>query len=143
MHFVVCRSLRQSHGSAEVYIFVTLSNAFTRFSKVSTRNIFTFFQPRPELVLKLFLIFGQSEPHCSYTQLSVLIKKKSVYWFCISRQCTHALWNVRLINHTSLSLKRLKFNTSVLSPNRRRKYICYCLTVLSDICDYSKYKINR
>ena len=31
------------------------------------------FEPRPELVLKLFLIFGQSEPHCSYKV--VLIKK--------------------------------------------------------------------
>ena len=38
-----------------------LPNVFTtRFNKVSTRNIFTFYQPQPELVLKLFLIFGQS-----------------------------------------------------------------------------------
>ena len=39
-------------------------NLITRFSKASTGNIFTFFQARPELVLKLFLIFGHSEPHC-------------------------------------------------------------------------------
>ena len=46
---------------------------FTRFSKVSTRNTFTFFQPQPEFALKLFLIFGQSdEPHYS-TYTVVLI----------------------------------------------------------------------
>ena len=45
----------------------------TRFSKVSTKNIFTCFQPCPELVLKLFIVFGQPEPPCSYKV--VLIKK--------------------------------------------------------------------
>ena len=50
-----------------------LPNDFTRFSKVSTRNIFTFFQPQPELVLKLFLIFGQSESHCSYKVVLITI----------------------------------------------------------------------
>ena len=34
--------------------------AHTRFNKVSTGNIFTCFQPQPELVLTLLLIFGQS-----------------------------------------------------------------------------------
>ena len=52
-----------------------LPNNFTRFSKVPTRIIFTFFQPQPELVLKLFLTFGQSEPNCSY---KVVLMKKSV-----------------------------------------------------------------
>ena len=33
-----------------------------------------FFQPQPELVLKLFLIFAQSELHCSY-KVAVPIKK--------------------------------------------------------------------
>ena len=42
--------------------------------KLSTRNTFTFFQPQPELVLKMFLIFSQSEPQCSY-KVIVLIKK--------------------------------------------------------------------
>ena len=51
-----------------------LPNNFTRFSKVSTRNIFTFLQPQPELVLKLFLIFGISEPHCSHKVM--FIKKR-------------------------------------------------------------------
>ena len=50
---------------------------YTRFSKVSSRNIFIFFQPEPELVLKLFLIFGQSEPHSSYEV--ILIKKVCIY----------------------------------------------------------------
>ena len=48
-----------------------------RFIKVSTnKDIFTFFHSEPELVLKLFLIFGQSEPHCSYKV--VLIKKACI-----------------------------------------------------------------
>ena len=41
-----------------------IAKVLKRFSKVSTRNIFTFFQPQSELVLKLFLIFGKSEPQC-------------------------------------------------------------------------------
>ena len=51
----------------------TLWTLIIRFSKVLTWNTFTFFQSQPELVLKLFLIFGQSEPRCSYKV--VLIKK--------------------------------------------------------------------
>ena len=63
-------------NSASVFLLCTL-RTFTRFSEVSTRNIFPFFQPQPLFVLKLFLIFGQSdEPHCSHKV--VLIKKACI-----------------------------------------------------------------
>ena len=60
-HCVFCPFLQFSPTGCRGQ-FSLLPNDFTRFSKVLTRNIFTFFQPQPELVLKLFLIFGQSEP---------------------------------------------------------------------------------
>ena len=54
-----------------------IANIIRRFGKVSTRNIFTFFQRQPDFVLKLSLLLVQSEPQCFYKV--VLIKKKSVY----------------------------------------------------------------
>ena len=58
---------------------VHIANVYiTIFSKVSARNIFTFFQPHPELVLKLFSIFGPSEPYCSN---KIVLIKKSVYCY--------------------------------------------------------------
>ena len=70
VHFVLSHNSRHKLQRS---IFL-LPNHFTKISKVSTTNIFTFFQPQSEFALKLFLIFGQSEPHCSYKV--VLIKKK-------------------------------------------------------------------
>ena len=69
VHFVLSRSPRPQ--AAEINFFV---DQCTRFSKVSTRNIFTFFQSQPELVLKLFLL-----------SCSVLFRKSehwhySTYW---------------------------------------------------------------
>ena len=40
--------------------------------KFQLETLSLFCQPQPELVLKLFLIFGQYEPHCSY---EAVIKK--------------------------------------------------------------------
>ena len=34
--------------------------------KFQLETFSVFFQPHSEIVPKLFLIFGQSEPHCSY-----------------------------------------------------------------------------
>ena len=61
-----------------VFLLCTSRTQITRFSKVSTQNIFTFFQPQPELVLKLFLIFGQSESHCSYKVIKKSVSPKRV-----------------------------------------------------------------
>ena len=66
-------------NGASVFLLCILRTEITRFSKVSTTNIFTFFQPKTELVLKLFLILGQTEPHCS--SKIVLIKKIVVMFF--------------------------------------------------------------
>ena len=55
---------------------------------VSTRNIFTFFQPQPELILKLFSIFRQSEPHFS---CKVTLVKKRVFNFTTHKRFNHAL----------------------------------------------------
>ena len=56
-----------------------------RFYMVQQSCIFNFLQP--QLVLKFFLIFDQSEPHCFYKV--VLIKKSVELW-----QCSYLLYFV-------------------------------------------------
>ena len=46
------------------------------YNRICYQSTITFFQSPPELVLTLFLIFGQSEPHYSYKV--ILIKKRRV-----------------------------------------------------------------
>ena len=63
-------------NGASVFYYTHCERKLQDSVKFQLMGIFTFFHSEPEVVLKLFLIFGQSEPHCSYKV--VLIKKKRV-----------------------------------------------------------------
>ena len=50
-----------------------VSSEITSFNKVSTLKFFMLIiEPQPELVLKLFLNSGKSDPRCSYKRKCVL-----------------------------------------------------------------------
>ena len=59
-------------NDASVFLMCTL-NYKPSSVKPQLETFSLFFQPQPGLVLKLFLTFSQSEPHCSYKV--VFIKK--------------------------------------------------------------------
>ena len=62
---------------ASVFFTVHIANVNYKYSvKFQLKHFHFFKKPQPELVLKLFLVFGQSDPHCSYHV--VLIKKRHV-----------------------------------------------------------------
>ena len=62
-------------NSYSVYYCAHCERKFQDSIKFQLETFSLFFQPQSEIVLKSFLIFGQSEPHCSYK----VVLKKSVY----------------------------------------------------------------